>query len=739
MIWRCLIFLFLTTAAWAQDAAFRVGVQEALAKRGLGRDAPGIIGNVLSHEAPPPRGVPPLVHELLKDPVAAVDAATVFRRAVPAALIELAEGAVGRSEESFDALLERYIAQLAEAQALLRSATRPFDEAGVVRALREGMPVGRLPQVMDAVDSAALDRAITLFVEATARFVREVRSPGMRLPEGGLRRESAIGLVVVGTSGPDRHGPDAALIIDPGGDDIYERAPAIDGAVSVIIDLAGNDQYGGTDVAVRGLSALIDIAGDDRYAMTGAGLGAAIAGASILVDLAGNDRYEAGIFGQGAAAFGLGALLDLSGDDRYALKAFGQGYAGTAGVGLLWDRAGNDAYTAAGLPDAWQREGGISFAQGVSSGFRDPLGGGIGILRDDAGDDSYEAQMFAQGTGYYYGLGLLWDGGGNDRYRAVRYAQGNGVHQAVGILRDEGGDDRYELSGGVGQGMGLDLAVGVLFDGAGNDQYQSSYVAQGSGTANGFGLLSDRAGENRWRMGSDLRAWGHAEWSRRLPTVGVLLYDPAHASFSRDDTPAAPAEPAIVHEADDSPGHCPDIAPASAAGPTPLVEAMVKVMPNLPAGNPDRVIYGELLRRVIDDPAATMSAIAPGNFDLMYAFGEILPCALAAATPEEAARMWPAFDAALANPRTPFLGTIAAALQRRPGPPETMQRLRAALEAHPNCAVRVLSIATSSESEAREALRSSCWRLQAVAFDRLKALGALQPEDNATLPSFFPR
>ena len=163
-------------------------------------------------------------------------------------------------------------------------------------------------------------------------------------------------------------------------------------------------------------------------------------------------------------------------------------------------------------------------------------------------------------------------------------------------------------------------------------------------------------------------------------------------------------------------------------------------MPNLPSGNPERAVYGELLRRLIDDPAAAMAEIPPGDFDLMYAFGEILPCALAAASPDEAVRMAPAFDAALENPRTPFLGVLAAALQKRPGPPETMRRLRAALEAHPNCAVRALSIATwASEPEARDALRSSCWRLQAVAFERLKALGALRPEDNAALPSFFPR
>jgi len=88
----------------------------------------------------------------------------------------------------------------------------------------------------------------------------------------------------------------------------------------------------------------------------------------------------------------------------------------TGGVGLLWDRGGDDSYAAAGLVDAYDRGGGVSMAQGAATGLRTMLGGGAGILRDDSGNDHYEAQMFAQGTGYYYGVGLLWDRGGADHY-----------------------------------------------------------------------------------------------------------------------------------------------------------------------------------------------------------------------------------------------------------------------------------------------------------------------------------
>ena len=71
--------------------------------------------------------------------------------------------------------------------------------------------------------------------------------------------------------------------------------------------------------------------------------------------------------------------------------------------------------------------------------------------------------------------------------------------------------------------MGLDVAVGLLVDDAGNDVYRAVAVAQGAATANGFGLLADRGGADRFEIGPSLHAWGHAEWMRGLPSVGVLL------------------------------------------------------------------------------------------------------------------------------------------------------------------------------------------------------------------------
>src|SRR5690606_27039233 len=151
--------------------------------------------------------------------------------------------------------------------------------------------------------------------------------------------------------------------------------------------------------------------GDDRYESDGPGVAAAIGGVSLVVDYSGNDVYRTGYFGIGAAAFGAGALLDFAGDDRYEVRAWGQGFGLAHGLGLLWDRAGDDADRAAGEPDFYGPGSGRSGAQGAAFGFRRVIAGGIGILRDDAGDDRYAGQMFAQGVGYYYALGLLWDRG----------------------------------------------------------------------------------------------------------------------------------------------------------------------------------------------------------------------------------------------------------------------------------------------------------------------------------------
>jgi hypothetical protein len=751
-------------------AALSARVNAALDRRGLGPDALSVIDNILRYDTTVPPAAPPMVRELLAQPLAAVDADALFQRALPSALRRFADEAsaparvddAGGARIAIRDLVDVYVGELAAAQELLRAAVRgkPVDIEAVLRELGGDLPSAeRLQAISAAVDPAALDRANNAFLNATARFVRILREVAGRIefPDRLQEYDSAVGIVVLGTRGNDVYEPGAAVIVDPGGDDTYMRAPAVGGAVSVIVDLGGNDGYRGSDVAVQGFSAIVDFSGNDRYAMSGPGLGAAVAGASVLLDFAGDDSYEAQLFGEGAAAFGLGALIDLGGNDSYRLRAGGQGFAAAGGAGLLWDRGGNDTYTAAGLADEFDRGGGLSWAQGAAYGYRTMLGGGVGILRDDSGDDAYEAQMFAQGAGYYYSLGLLWDGAGADRYRAVRYAQGTGVHEAVGVLCDESGDDRYELGVGVGQGMGLDLGVGALFDGGGDDRYDAPALAQGTATDNGFGILVDAGGADRWSIGADEHAWGRAGWARGLPTVGVLLYDPARVVFEREGKPfqtspesAQTGGPmAMLPAVQGPPGkpRCATADPAASGGGLPLAESLRRLEPGFTGGTFDAPAYAEVQRRLTESLEASIAELPVDDFDVLYPFSLALGCALADASPGNAARIWDQMEKVLVkDPATPFAGAITAALRGRRAPEPQMQRILDLLDAHPRCGVRAaaLSLRYAAAGEApraaaplaQAALGSPCWRLQTQALAVLKRLGAA-PGSGAKLPSFL--
>jgi hypothetical protein len=624
-----------------------------------------------------------------------------------------------------------------------------------------------LRSVMQAVDSAMLARANERFIDATAGFIAALRGAArVRFPRGGARLATAIGTVVIGTAGDDVHAADAALIIDPGGNDRYARAPVTGSAVSVIIDLGGNDSYNGSDLVVLGLSAIVDVAGNDRYITTESGQGAAIAGASLILDMVGDDIYEAGFFAQGAAAIGLGAVIDLAGNDRYQIRTNGQGYGMAGGVGLLWDRAGNDHYSAGGLPDAFGRGGGVSMAQGAAYGYRTSLAGGIGILRDDAGNDSYTAEMFAQGVGYYYGIGLLWDRGGNDKYQAVRYAQGNGVHEAVGVLRDESGDDEYVASFGVAQGMGLDQAVGVLYDGAGDDAYRGGTLVQGAATSNGIGVLIDRGGADQWLAG-DATGWGSADWARGLPTLGLLLHDPSRAAFSMSGKPYTPSVEsthlggplARVHIPSPAPERaaafntavvCPpvDVTPsAQDAAALDITEALSRALPGLAGGKPDPAAHARALRLFNTQFYASMGQLPLDDFNVLWTLGQLLPCVARQAV-NGIEDLWRGVERLLEEDTAhPFALPMMALLRERPPPPARLRPVMQRLMQHPACSVRagalrlMLSLTEGSESrnvleaQARAALKEDCWRLQLAARDVLRATGA--PFSAGDLPLFL--
>ena len=133
------------------------------------------------------------------------------------------------------------------------------------------------------------------------------------------------------------HDKPAALILDLGGDDIYQRAAVVDDRSQLV-------------------SVVIDLKGHELYESSAPGPAYAAGGVAILCDWRGNDQYRSKRLGQGASALGHALLLDFDGDDRYAMQDYGQGHA-LCGVGLLYDVEGADQY------EAW------AFAQGGGIGY----------------------------------------------------------------------------------------------------------------------------------------------------------------------------------------------------------------------------------------------------------------------------------------------------------------------------------------------------------------------------------
>ncbi|MGH8706687.1 MAG: hypothetical protein ACREVD_01350, partial [Burkholderiales bacterium] len=82
-----------------------------------------VIDNILRHEGPTPPS-PPLVRELLAQPLAAQDAAAIFERSIPGAIMQLAAPVAATPGPSLElsVLLDPYVAELAEAQRALRDA-----------------------------------------------------------------------------------------------------------------------------------------------------------------------------------------------------------------------------------------------------------------------------------------------------------------------------------------------------------------------------------------------------------------------------------------------------------------------------------------------------------------------------------------------------------------------------------------------------------------------------------------
>lgn len=341
-----------------------------------------------------------------------------------------------------------------------------------------------------------------------------------------------LGLVAIGGPGDDVYDGEFLCIVDVGGNDIY-RTPrrskerAFDRATSLIIDFSGDDTYLGEDFAVGGSlfgsSVVIDMHGNDSYTARNFSLGSALFGTGILYDNEGSDRYSGGTMVEGAAGFGLGLVIDAAGNDNYLAHLTSQGFGYTRGFGGIVDMNGNDSYIAASPYTDYLRydDHFETFCQGAALGARPVASGGIGIIAEGGGNDTYIADIFGQGSAYWYGIGGIVDRTGNDSYTAYQYAQGAGIHFAFGALIDTSGHDTY-VSHGVSQGCGHDVGFGGLYDAKGDDNYVVESLSLGGGNANAISLFVDGGGEDGYLARRD-NTLGFSDLRRDYSMIGVFL------------------------------------------------------------------------------------------------------------------------------------------------------------------------------------------------------------------------
>ena len=770
--------------AAAQDSSIAPTIEAALAEKGFDVEVLSVIGNVLRHEPTwRPPSVDALVQGSLDAPGAIADGIetieTMIRDRIGLGRDGWRATSAGNErtcpikDRRLPAILDWYIERLAE------------DALGLTAA-RHTCAARGCPSVATFV-AATKDDAVLRKVLATpavtegAQHLRD-DAPGLFALHqellaclGAVPRDtaacvrlSAWGAIAFGTTGDDVYkAGTAAVIIDPGGNDRYDLAPVPPGRLRVIIDLAGDDSYVGSDPAFLAAAILIDRAGNDSYDSPASGQAATIAGLSLLVDGDGDDAYSAVHLAQGAAVSGMAVLVDGAGVDRYRVATYGQGYGGPLGVGVLWDTAGNDTYDGVGLVDTKDGRGRLSWTQGVGRGLRLGVGGGIGLLLDDAGDDRYAAELFAQGSGYYFGLGMVRDGAGDDQYRARRYAQGAGVHQAVGILDDKSGNDTYETSIGVSQGLGLDTAVGVLRDRQGDDTYSAKTLAQGAGTARGIGILVEGGGRDRFAI--DGSGWGQDHWSRGLPGPSFLLGADTADTFvlgkEEQTVEAMPVAGPHGTRPPRAPGPrflaCPDVsAAAGAAGAlVPLVNPLAALRGSAPRagkGDAEMAIYRSLTAGLPDALPGYLAAVPSTEFADAFALLEIVRCWVATASEQDAmtlARLLTEDLVATSPHPRPWLN--AHLLERLPGTVGSRRPAIEALVAHPSCAARsrALDLARTglgpsapppawSRRLVSDALSGDCWHRHAAVLRLLETrpdlAGSMQSLP-PTVPAFLRR
>lgn len=422
-------------------------------------------------------------------------------------------------------------------------------------------------EMLELVEREALLAGMLHLIAAVERLEEFVRT-APDLPVLAWTLDTPMGQILVDTTGRDNHHRigDALLVLDVGGNDRYEFLGRGEShRIGVLLDHGGDDRYetnvAGADPssATLGYGILWDSEGNDFYRGTQQAQASALFGVALLVDGGGNNEFMAGSHAQAHAVGGLALLLSAPGEDRFTAQTHAQASAGPQAVAVLLDPAGNDHYALNNAPlvhPSPQLPGrNTSMGQGAGRGIRAepdgrPAAGGIGVLLDLGGNDRYEAQVFAQGAGYFQGLGLLVDGGGNDRFDAAWYAMGAAAHQAAGLLLKRGaGDDRYGASHSISLGAAHDFSVGVFLDEGGNDRYEVGDLGLGAAHDNSTALFVDAAGDDVYSVANAAcRALGATRISEpgssrdELPNLGLFMdlggrdSYPAHCARAGSDS-----------------------------------------------------------------------------------------------------------------------------------------------------------------------------------------------------------
>ena len=321
--------------------------------------------------------------------------------------------------------------------------------------------------------------------------------------------------IVIRGIGDDVHTKDANLLIDIGGNDVYQNnaggCRSTFEELAVCIDHEGNDRYEyPNDMFVQGFGFvgcgfLVDFGGNDLYEAKHFSQGVGVCGVGVLWDVKGFDSYNAHGVCQGAGMFGLGMLLDDGGEDIYDCATIGQGGATTLGMGILSDLEGDDRYYLA-IDESKDKLGYLAgYGQGGALSFRNypwrkklTAYGGAGLLFDASGNDRYWTKGWCdQGGSYIMSLGALVDAKGNDHYTAST-GQGSGIHITNAIIIDKDGHDNYEGGFRTG-GSGGDRSSGFLLDYSGNDVYKSRTSSYGTGVKPAsYSLFIDYQGDDTY-------------------------------------------------------------------------------------------------------------------------------------------------------------------------------------------------------------------------------------------------